>query len=87
MVLALVHLKPSLGLRLHSANITVPDKVIGKVLALYMILHVCPPLVAETTTESAFVPTFSSDYILLQFFIAAWVKPCIPNIDRDELIL
>ena len=40
MVLVLVHPKPSPRFRLHSANITVPDKVVGKVLAVNVLLHV-----------------------------------------------
>ena len=64
MVLALVHLKPSLGLRLHSANITVPDKVIGKVLALDVQLHMRRALVAAETTTEAFVSTLCSNNIL-----------------------
>ena len=87
MVHIFMTLESGLRFSLLSTNVAVPGKVIGKMLALYVILHVCPPFVAEIITESAFVPTFSSDYILLQFFIAAWVKPGIPNIDCDELFL
>ena len=69
-VITLVHPKPTLGFRLRSANITVPDKEVGKVLALNVLLHLHLAMAVETTT-GAFEPTLCSNNILQQAFEAS----------------
>ena len=70
MVYVLVTLESVLRFSLLSTNVAVPNKMFGKMLALHMILHLPLQAMAETTTD-AFVPTFSSNNILQQVFMAS----------------
>ena len=70
MVYVLVTLESVLRFSLLSTNVAVPNKMFGKMLALHMILHLPFQAMAETTTD-AFVPTFSSNNILQQVFMAS----------------
>jgi len=72
MVYVLVTLESVLRFSLLSTNVAVPNKMFRKMLALqlHMILHWPLQAMAETTTD-AFVPTFSSNNILQQVFIAS----------------
>ena len=63
-------LESALRFSLLSTNVAVPNKMFGKMLALHMILHLPLQAMAETTTD-AIVPTFSSNNILQQVFIAS----------------
>ena len=62
-------LESALRFSLLSTNVAVPGKVIGKMLALDVTKHIRLPTMAETT--KAFIPTFRSNSILLQVFIAS----------------
>ena len=72
MVFVLVTLESVLRFSLLSTNVAVPNKMFGKMLALHMILHLPLQAMAETTTDAfVVVPTFSSNNILQQVFMAS----------------
>ena len=68
--LRFVTYESSLCFSLFSTNVTVPDKVVGKMLALYMVLHIRLRFMAETAAGT-FVSSFSSNNILQQVFKAS----------------
>ena len=70
MKLGFVLRKPISSLGLLSTDVTVPEKMAGKVDALQMILYVHLPTMAESTTR-ALVAALRANHILEQVFIAS----------------